>query len=75
MDILESLLQPDMIFLACGAGCLGLGAALVQAWRNSPYGPFGLKQRLLLAAATASLALGSGSIVRGRRPPAGIPGR
>ena len=43
MDILESLLQPDMLFLACGAGCLGLGAALVQAWRNSPYGSFSLE--------------------------------
>jgi hypothetical protein len=63
MDILDSLLQPDMLFLACGAGCLGLGAALVQAWRNSPYA--GVKQRLLLAAATASLASGPILIARG----------
>jgi hypothetical protein len=65
MDILESLLTPDMLFLACGAGCLGLGAALVQAWRNSPYATNGLKQRLLLAAATASIASGPILIVRG----------
>jgi hypothetical protein len=65
MDILESLLQPDMLFLACGAGCLGLGFALVQAWRNSLDGGAGVKHRLLLAAATASLASGPILIARG----------
>jgi hypothetical protein len=65
MDIFESLLQPDMLFLACGAGCLGLGAALVQAYRNSINGNLTVNQRLLLAAATASLASGPILIVRG----------
>ncbi len=65
MDILDSLLQPDMVFLACGAGCLGLGAALVQAARNAPDGLVTARRRLLLAAATASLAAGPILIVRG----------
>jgi len=65
MDILDSLLRPDMLFLALGAGCLGLGAALVQAYRNSTNGVVTAKQRLLLAVATASLASGPILIVRG----------
>lgn len=63
MDILESLMQPDMLFLACGAGCLGLGAALVKVYRDYSSGT--LKHRLLLAAATASLASGPILIARG----------
>jgi hypothetical protein len=65
MDILDSLLQPEMFFLASGAGCLGPGAALVQAYRNSTNGFVTVKQRLLLAAATASLASGPILIARG----------
>ena len=65
MDILDSLLTPDMLFLALGAGCLGLGAALVQAYRNSTDGLVTARQRILLAAATAFLASGPVLISRG----------
>ena len=57
--------RADMLSRLRGRMDSALGAALVQAYRNSRNGALSLKQQLLLSAATASLASGPILIARG----------
>jgi hypothetical protein len=71
MDITFAWSDPAMLFLAAGAACLGIGAALIHTYlasgapRTAETGIPTLKRVLLLSASTAFFVSGPLLILRG----------